>query len=218
VFSKENKVQPVHNLLLYQTSYKKKLKILKSILNLNLKELTIILKKLIKLNSKKPHIKSLVTNLTKLVKKIEADPADPYVFFYKDADGRLTSKSGPNLQVLRQDLRNIALGDNYIELDIKNCHPTIYLALGLFGNLSLPYLTKYIKNPESEASSFGIQKELLKRVLLISLNGGNSEACINHLDLETQDKINKTLLPELEKIQDYLFNELKFNYTELFNK
>jgi hypothetical protein len=152
------------------------------------------------------------------VKKIEADPADPYVFFYKDADGRLTSKSGPNLQVLRQDLRNIALGDNYIELDIKNCHPTIYLALGLFGNLSLPYLTKYIKNPESEASSFGIQKELLKRVLLISLNGGNSEACINHLDLETQDKINKTLLPELEKIQDYLFNELKFNYTELFNK
>lgn len=93
--------------------------------------------------------------------------------------GRLFCKAGVGIQSLPRIIRHTICDGLYIDLDFKNCHPTILQQLCVKNNIPCPYLTEYIENRKTLLAEWSeaieLDEDLTKRVFLKALNGNKTK-------------------------------------------
>jgi hypothetical protein len=89
--------------------------------------------------------------------------------------GRLYAKyKHPSLQVAPRILRG-ALGPEYVEIDIVNCFPSIFLQIFQKNNIRVPVvLREYVADREAFVTSTGYEKDEVKRAMSAAMNFGSS--------------------------------------------
>ena len=91
--------------------------------------------------------------------------------------GRLFAQTA-SLQGLPREIRG-KLATNYNDVDMKNCHPTIYLKYCKINNIECPLLEYYVNNREEILNSIikelEFSKQEAKDLMLAFLNGGKRE-------------------------------------------
>jgi len=126
---------------------------------------------------------------------------------YDSKIGRFFCNSGIGIQSLPREIRHTICKGLYIDLDFKNCHPSILLQLCKFYNIECPNLEYYVSNREEMLSNIseGIKcdKKLSKQFFLCALNGNK-----NHYDVKNWN----TILYEFENIHDMIANKPEFNF------
>ena len=93
------------------------------------------------------------------------------VYKQKKSVGRKYAMGSLSLQCLTRQIRQAICG-GYIDIDIKNCHPTILKFICDECGISCPVLTKYVENREGFFKDNGVTKDVGKIVFLSVMNGG----------------------------------------------
>src|SRR3990167_10402086 len=79
-----------------------------------------------------------------------------------------------SLQSLRKQIRHTIASDYYQDLDIKNCHPTILLAMCVRLGLDTPILKSYVDNRDKFFKANNLSPDVGKVAFLSIMNGGKS--------------------------------------------
>lgn len=87
-------------------------------------------------------------------------------------DGRRYAKDMPSYQNLVGDIKAFISQDNYIDIDIENCFPTILLELAKEAGLETGYLAEYVKNRENMIKS----NPKIKKDVIVVIHGGESDS------------------------------------------
>lgn len=136
--------------------------------------------------------------------------------------GRLFLKNGQfGYQNMIREYRSILAIDDYYDLDIKNCQPTILNQYCQKNNIETYYLNKYVLTRDEILKSFlddGFNKDDVKFEIIRLIYGANpNENFINKLNkknkkfiLKFQNEINEILV-EIEKLNPDIKNYSKIN-------
>jgi hypothetical protein len=131
----------------------------------------------------------------------------------KNEVGRYFAQHALSLQSLPREIRQTIARDYYIDIDIKNCHPSILLQYATKNNIECDTLKYFINNRDliykKLSKKYGIDKSVSKFQFLKILNGGNIT-----INIDKNDKL-YSFLKEFEKdtvsIQNYIYkNEEKY--------
>jgi len=89
--------------------------------------------------------------------------------------GRLYAKYGhPSLQICPRGLRG-ALGTNYVEIDIVNCFPTVFLQLFQKNNIAVPIsLEEYVEDRDAFVAKCNMDKAQVKSHINSVMNFGQT--------------------------------------------
>jgi len=94
--------------------------------------------------------------------------------------GRVCAKKGMTLGLIRGPLRHTLCKGNYLDLDMKNCHPTILYLLCKEHGIECTMLTKYVEEREPWLKrlqqAHGVTRTDAKKLLLKLLNGGKYDS------------------------------------------
>jgi hypothetical protein len=156
--------------------------------------------------------KGKMTLLTNLQKNLNKDGKLPLCFGFKPKNqfllGRLTAlhTHNSNITGLYKPWRDyIIYPYNYVEIDVKSCHQSIYLALGKELNLNQIELNLYVKNRKALALRYGISEKDLKTAVLTAFYGGNPKTnLIKNYNIKCIDKVQKGILSEVTMVKDKL--------------
>ena len=99
--------------------------------------------------------------------------------------GRVTPKSALGLFSIRREIRHTLARDNYIDIDVENCHPVLLYQLCNQNNISCKYLKKYIDNRTELLNEvmtvYNVTKDDAKQLFIQLLYFGTFNSwCINH--------------------------------------
>ena len=124
-------------------------------------------------------------------------------------DGRLYVNN-IGLQTLQSKIRNFLCGDYYIELDMRNCYPSLFLYFIESNNLKSQLLTDYVNDRESILSKYDLTKFDILKVLNTDKNKNkNNNHWYNYFIQEMQDLKNqlksKIELPSTNNINNQLY-------------
>jgi hypothetical protein len=166
-------------------------------INIDIKELST--EKLIRLNKKSLEL------WVRINLGIVGEGYFQQLYTEKDS-GRLYGEGWLNLQTLEREIRYIAMGGlGYYEYDMENAHYNIlYQYNRLTGGVPLDTMKYYIDNTEKVredlSKEFGIEKKLMKRVLLAYIYGHKLKIDGGKYDTEKEKWVDTKLLG---KIIDY---------------
>ena len=147
--------------------------------------------------------------------------------------GRVFPKNSLGLFSIRREIRHTLARDNYIDIDIENCHPVLLSQICQNNNIEHKYLKKYIENRaellKEVMQNYNVVKDQAKQLFIQLLYFGSFDSwCKNH-NIENKEPLkfirkfkkelnnigeiivanNPKLLKEIEKkkeeqhIQDY---------------
>ena len=91
--------------------------------------------------------------------------------------GRYFAVGGMSMQTMPREIKH-AIQDNYVDIDIVNCHPNILVHLAKGRNINTDHLERYINERDTLLEKLDLDKEAGKMVVLSLLNGG-TEAFAN---------------------------------------
>ena len=119
----------------------------------------------------------------KLVKKGEATIT--YTQTKNMKYGRVFPKNSLGLFSIRREIRHTLARDNYIDIDVENCHPVLLHQICEHNNISCKYLKKYIDNRSDLLSevmtTYNVSKDDAKQLFIQLLYFGTFESwCKNH--------------------------------------
>lgn len=126
-------------------------------------------------NCSRHDIQGTITNLKNFYKRVKTNKPVVYIQTSSSPQGRQFSKT-PSLQGLPRKIRHTICKENYIDVDIKNCHPSILTNLGDMFEFPCDKIKYYIENRDKcllelqEAT--GLSRDDVKTELLKTLNGG----------------------------------------------
>jgi len=130
---------------------------------------------------------------------------------YDNKIGRFFCNGGVGIQSLPRMIRHTICKNLYIDLDFKNCHPTILKTLCEYYGIECKNLTKYVNNREEILNqicrSIQVNKKEAKDIYLHALNGNKTI-----YDIENW----RSIILEFERIHTEISNKPEF--TELFNE
>lgn len=132
--------------------------------------------------------------------------------------GRFFCNDAIGIQSLPRVIRHTICKGLYIDLDFKNCHPTILRCLCQYHNIECKYLDIYVNNRDDIlddiCSSINVNKNIAKNIYLKALNGNKTQYDIKNWFsiLEEFKKIHYEICKKNE-YQD-LYEEVKSVYNE----
>ena len=93
-----------------------------------------------------------------------------------NAFGRSNPNNALGLYSIRREIRHTLCSDNYIDIDVKNCHPTMLLQICKANDIKHTELEKYVNNRtsyfEHVIENYGCDEEQAKNLFIIYLYGG----------------------------------------------
>lgn len=100
---------------------------------------------------------------------------------------------------LRREIRGSIFGDRYTDIDISNCHPSIFLQLAQMYDIECPELTKYVMNRKQVLNDvmnyYNVKRDQAKQLFIILLYGGSFRSWKN------KHKIKQTILPSIAQMK-----------------
>ena len=142
--------------------------------------------------------------LLKLKKKIKANKLEVKYNKLKYGFGRVYPFGGLSLCSLRREIRQTLSIDQYIDIDIVNCHPVLLLQICVANNIECKYLKKYVKDRKEilleVQKKYNCSRDIAKKLFIRLLYLGWFDGWCDDNKIECRDK--------LDFIQDFT-NELK---------
>lgn len=93
--------------------------------------------------------------------------------YQKNYKGRMFLKKGQNgFQNMKREFRSILASNDYYDLDIKNCQPTILLQYCKKNKIECKYLEKYVFCREELIEEMGLTKDKVKMEFIKVMYGG----------------------------------------------
>ena len=90
--------------------------------------------------------------------------------------GRVYPNKNLGLSQIRREIRHTLCKDNFVDIDIVNCHPVLLEQLCIKNNIRCDNLSKYINSRELIFSQFNdlysIDKDTVKKLFINIINGG----------------------------------------------
>ena len=175
--------------------YNLKLKPYKSVLdglklyeNINMNKLDLLINSnLLKSEFKHKHMIELYNNEKKQLLKYKEKYTDNGIeVLYNKSKSNIYGRSDPLYGLgglnIRREIRH-TIFDNYIDIDIENCHPIMLDNILDYHNIDHPLLKKYINNRENyleEVNKFhNVNRDKSKTLFLILMYGGSYDNWIN---------------------------------------
>ena len=97
---------------------------------------------------------------------------------------------------LRREIRGSIFGDRYTDIDISNCHPSIFLQLAQMYDIECPELTKYVINRNQVLNDvmnyYNVKRDQAKQLFIILLYGGSFRSWKNEHKIKNNTTINRT--------------------------
>jgi P4 family phage/plasmid primase-like protien len=124
------------------------------------------------------------------------------VYKQTDGRGRFCAVGQTSQQCISRKLRHTIGGDEYIDLDIVNCHPNLAEQKCKEMELPTPYLTKFNKNRDKIFKPYldaGATKDQVKIAYLSMLNGGRGD----YDALPTSTTFGRKFKAEMKRIHNY---------------
>ena len=99
--------------------------------------------------------------------------------------GRVFPKNSLGLFSIRREIRHTLARENYIDIDVENCHPVILSQICEHNNIEHKYLKRYIDNRadllKEVITSYNVTRDQAKVLYLQLLYFGSFESwCKNH--------------------------------------
>ena len=92
-----------------------------------------------------------------------------------NSEGRYCAVGGLSLQQITREIRHTIANDFYVDIDVCNCHPVIFLFLCKKYKFDCEYLELYINDREKYLKDLGVDRETGKKVYLALTNGGSKD-------------------------------------------
>jgi hypothetical protein len=92
-----------------------------------------------------------------------------------NSEGRYCAVGSLSLQQITREIRHTIAKDFYVDIDVANCHPVIFLFLCKKYKFDCEYLELYIKDREKYLKDLGVDRETGKQVYLALTNGGSKD-------------------------------------------
>ena len=89
-----------------------------------------------------------------------------YVKSAKHGWGRVYPRESLGFTSFKKKIRNTILNENYLDYDIKNCHPTILLNICQKHHISCENIQKYVQNRAEIIASVAEQHRKMSRIYL----------------------------------------------------
>ena len=138
--------------------------------------------------------------------------------------GRVHPYANLSLGALPREIRGTLAADNYIDIDITNCQPTILEQLCKKYNLNTNCLTMYVENRESilmeTMETYNITRQAAKELFLILMFNGTFETwTIENAIIGKPTEFIKSLEIELQENYNFIIKHPDFkNDIEIINK
>lgn len=156
--------------------------------------------------------------LNSLHKKI-SDKSNYMTVTYKQDIGRVYPLHSLSLSTVRRPLRHTLAEGNYIDIDIKNCQPTILHQICKANDIDCVHLERYVNNRESLleeiTKEYECTREEAKNLFLVLMNSGNFDKWANNLAInKEQIEYLSNFSKELKNITQHIIA----NNTDLHKK
>ena len=107
--------------------------------------------------------------------------------------GRVFPKNAVGLFSIRREIRHTLARDNYIDIDIENCHPVLLYQICKENNIECKYLKKYIDNRAELLSevmtTYNVIKDQAKQLFIQLLYYGTFESWCNNHNIENREPL-----------------------------
>jgi hypothetical protein len=118
--------------------------------------------------------------------------------------GRVYPHASLSLCSIRRELRQTLSLNQYVDIDIENCHPVILMQICKANNIECRYLTQYVEQREQilldVCNKYKCTRDIAKKLFLRLSYLGGFDGWLSDNEIEVEDRLNF--------IQDYI-NELK---------
>ena len=99
--------------------------------------------------------------------------------------GRVFPKNALGLFSIRREIRHTLARDNYIDIDVENCHPVLLYQICLHNQIECKYLKRYIDNRtellNDVMTKYNVNKDAAKQLFIQLLYFGTFNSwCENH--------------------------------------
>jgi len=131
-------------------------------------------------------------------------------YVQKEGKGRYWAIEQLSMQSMCREIRHTIANENYVDIDIENCHPVILNHLCEKFNFVKTNLNYYVNNRDQCLKDLKVPKEQAKKVYLSLINGGKSD--FNNLTYKNDFVLN--FKDEMEKIH----NSFSLIFREEFDK
>ena len=147
-----------------------------------------------------------VTIVKQYCKEVLASETGVITRVYAKSDfGRHFLKSGMNgYQNMKKIFRSTLAHQDYYDLDIENCQPTILLQYCDKHNISVPTLEHYVKNRPTIIEESQLSKKTVKDEVIKIIYGGK----INYDNIENCSKKFRSLITNIETEVDEMLNKI----------
>ena len=125
--------------------------------------------------------------------------------------GRVVPSNYLSLSIFHRPTRHALCDDNYIDLDLVNCHPTILYEFSSNKGLNKPYLKQYVDNPASirlqVAEHHKVNKDTAKQLMIRLMFGGTYDAWMK------DNNLHQAKLPFLEGLTGEMNDLIELVYS-----
>ena len=125
--------------------------------------------------------------------------------------GRVVPSNYLSLSIFHRPTRHALCDDNYIDLDLVNCHPTILYQFSKNKNLKKPFLEKYVNNPKGirleVAEHHKVSKDTAKQLMIRLMFGGSYDSWIKDNNLD------ENKLPFINGLSDEMSDLIELVYS-----
>ena len=107
--------------------------------------------------------------------------------------GRVFPKNALGLFSIRREIRHTLARDNYIDIDIENCHPVLLCQICEQNNIEHKYLKRYIDNRadllQEVMSTYNVVKDQAKQLFIQLLYFGTFDSWCNNHNIENKEPL-----------------------------
>jgi hypothetical protein len=127
---------------------------------------------------------------------------------YNKVEGIPFGRSNPNhalgLYSIRREIRHTLAINNYIDIDIENCHPVILLQICQSNNIKCKRLLDYVNNRDKHLKNiikkYNVDRDKAKKLFIILLYFGSFESWAE--DLNIKEEAPKFIIKFKKEIQE----------------
>ena len=124
--------------------------------------------------------------------------------------GRVSPNKALGLFSIRREIRHTLARDNYVDIDIENCHPVLLLQILQANNIECKYLKQYVNKRDEKLDEvkqeYGVDRDKAKKMFIQLMYFGKFESWAHDIisTNKTPSKFISKFSDELQKIGAYI--------------
>ena len=99
--------------------------------------------------------------------------------------GRVSPNKALGLFSIRREIRHTLARDNYVDIDIENCHPVLLLQILQANNIECKYLKQYVNKRDEKLDEvkqeYGVDRDKAKKLFIQLMYFGKFESWANDI-------------------------------------